>query len=271
MKDDWAVSAQNWHNITAPLRPSAGELALITRYLQSFGSGPESQVLVLGATPEYWHLPWPESACVKAVDSSPAMLEKVWPGPDNTAFHGDWCQLPLAGNSQDMVLLDAGLCLLPWPADQARVVHEIARVLKPGGLCIIRLLVLPASPQSPAQVYAAVRAGQVPDLSHLRLQLWMATQASTGKAATNQDIWWGMKTEFGSWSELATYLNYDPAHLEQFGERRLTLTFPIFEFATLADYELLFCGPPKAFCLEEIFWPDYPLGDRCPTLVLRKT
>jgi len=273
MSDNWAVSAQNWHQVKAPLRPAKGELSLITHYMEQLAESTGlEQALVMGTTPEYFHLPWPANTRVCAVDSSPAMLGKVWPGPPNTAIRGNWLDLPLAGCSQDMVLLDAGLCLLSWPDEQARVMHEIARVLKPGGVWIIRLLVLPRNPQTPEQVYQAVRDGSIENLSYLRVHLWMALQAQNGRAATNQDIWGGLKKAFGSWTALATLMNChaDYLYLHRFAEIRLTQAWPVFEFATLEDYEKLLCTPLTGFTCEARFHPEYAMGDRCPTLVLRK-
>ena len=270
--DSWEVSSLNWHQIKPPMRPCEVELALITRRLtQQADSSGLNRVLVLGATPEYFHLPWPRHTRVSAADSSPAMLARVWPGAPDSTIEADWQKLPLANNSQDMVLLDAGLCLLSWPVEQTRVVSEIARVLRPGGLGIIRLLVLPAIPQSPAQVYTMIRRGLVPNLSHLRLYLWMALQSSNGRAATNQDIWGGLKKEFGSWAALAQAVQCDAHYLEQFAETRLTQAWPQFDFATQTDYADLFRQPAYGLAIEEIFRPDYPLGERCPTFVLRKT
>jgi SAM-dependent methyltransferase len=193
----WSYTAQTWDRIRPPLKPAGEDLQAITRQLACLETSPGHRtVLILGVTREYLSLLWPVDTSIFALDYSHVMFKTVWQGAPGTGILGDWRRMPIMDQSQQLVLLDAGLCLLPWPAGQQQVVREVSRVLGPGGLFIIRVLVMPAEPESISAVIQAVSDGDIPDLSHLRIRLWMAMQHESGKPATNRQFWYKLQEVF---------------------------------------------------------------------------
>jgi arsenite methyltransferase len=91
-------------------------------------------------------------------------------GAANIEFRlGDIEALPIADGSVDLVISN---CVINLAPDKAKVFHEIARVLKPGGRLAISDLVLeaplPPSVTSNADSYCACVAGAIPRAEYLQ-------------------------------------------------------------------------------------------------------
>ena len=78
----WAAIARQWKQLGPPLRPVAQDIGFYwnaaEKWVRERGA---PRVLLLGVTPELYHLPWPKGTDLLAVDRSQAMIETVWPGP----------------------------------------------------------------------------------------------------------------------------------------------------------------------------------------------
>jgi SAM-dependent methyltransferase len=265
----WSYTASTWERILPPLKPVAEDLRVITGYLGSAGQS-AGNVLILGVTREYLALPWPGDTSVRALDYAPVMLRTVWQGAAGTGILGDWRRMPVSSQSQQAVLLDAGLCLLPWPHGQEQVVREVARVLVPGGLFIVRVLVLPDVPETTAEVMEELEKGQIPDLSHLRIRLWMAMQHEYRKPATNRQFWYKLQEACRGRDDLASRCDTTVEYIGEINRKSLFEPERDYEFAALAQYIALFTDSSSGFEILEISTPTYKLGSRCPTFVLRK-
>lgn len=109
-----------------------------------------------------------ETGKVIGVDFSEAMLEKARKnvekmGYNNVYFRqGDIEDMPVGGNSVDVVISNCVLNLLP---EKDKIFHEIFRVLKPGGhFCISDIVLvgeLPDSLKEVAEFYAGCVAGAI--------------------------------------------------------------------------------------------------------------
>ncbi|MFM6987595.1 MAG: hypothetical protein ACKOXG_02850, partial [Arenimonas sp.] len=89
----WPKAARFWPRIGAPLRPVAEDLRFIESLLHE-RAGQPLRGLILGVTPEFERLPWPEGSRINALDRTPEMIEYVWPGRPEQAVLGDWRDIP---------------------------------------------------------------------------------------------------------------------------------------------------------------------------------
>src|SRR5690606_7261339 len=123
------------------------------------------RALILGVTPEIYHLPWPPGASVHAVDHTPAMIDAIWPGPRADVIEADWVDIPVGDASRDLVFCDGGLHLMPH-GQHSVFAATMSRIVSPGGLCLFRLFVPPGHEtgadhgESPEQVLDALMKGR---------------------------------------------------------------------------------------------------------------
>src|SRR5271155_1271552 len=87
----WGAIARQWDRLGAPLRPSAEDLdfftATVDEWSQQYGA---PRVLLLGVTPEIYHLRWPCGTHLLAADHTRSMIDSVWPGPAEQVILADW-------------------------------------------------------------------------------------------------------------------------------------------------------------------------------------
>ena len=263
----WPDIAGQWARVGPPLRPVAGDIAFFAEAVALAplpGKG-ALRTLILGVTPEIFVLAGSLGTDVVAVDHTQAMIDAVWPGPPGTAQLGEWTDLPLDAGSREVVFCDGGLHLLDHPAGQRALVENLARVLAPGGLAVLRLFVPPPEPEPVATVIDDLQAGRVADLNLLKLRLGMALQADPATGV-----------ELGRvWSEMATALpdpgriGWDPDDLRGIDSYQDS---PVrYHFVTVAEADRLFTVEPGGFERVSIRVPDYELGERCPTVCFRRS
>lgn len=108
------------------------------------------------------------SGKVIGIDFTPAMVKKARINADKLGFNnvefreGDIDDMPVAENIADVVVSNCVLNLVP---DKQKVIHEIYRVLKPGGHFSISDIVLvgelPKALQEDAEMYAGCVSGAI--------------------------------------------------------------------------------------------------------------
>lgn len=266
MKDNWQYSSTHWNQLGSPLRPAAEDQAFLQMQIADIiKTDVLENVLILGATPEYFHLSWPTAVNVRAADLSMFMLQTVWPGPQTNVICADWLCLPLAANSQDIVLLDGGICLLSYPQAQARLIQEVQRILRPGGHWYIRLFVLPEQSESVQEVLYAVDSGAISQINVLKLRLWVAMQAESGEPVGNHEYWQKLRAYWPDFSVLAARLGLDVQQLLLASE---TKDYRYYHFSGLPEYLTMFTQQPGGFELSATAIPGYIEGRLCPTVVL---
>jgi SAM-dependent methyltransferase len=267
--DDWQVPAATWQKIyRPPLLPDEPELALIRRWLQQVSTQTRTlDALLLGVTPEYCTLPWPQQGSLLALDHSQSMIDKLWRGSPEQVLCADWLDMPLPAGSRNFALCDGGLCLQAYPHAQLGMVQALARVMAPRGVAIIRCFVLPQKTESLARVLDELGAGNINNLSELQLRLWVVLQQSRTEGVTSRQFWDSVTAAIPDRMHLARMLGTDAPVLQKAsaaaGARR-------YYFTDLREIITWFSVDPGGFALEEILVPHHALGEHCPSLVLRR-
>jgi SAM-dependent methyltransferase len=265
----WLEIARHWHQVGPPLRPSVQDIGICTAAVQRWAATHGApRALILGVTPELYHLPWPAGTQLSAVDHTPSMIEAVWPGPRSAVLCANWTELPLDTASRDLVLCDGGLHLLSHPHAHQQLVRALRRIIAPGGLCIFRLFVPPVQREMPEAVLRDLLAGGIANLNILKLRLGMALQETSEGGVQLAQVWDALRQAAPDFSELAARLGWSLDHLLAIDTYRDCSSR--YHFLGIADVDRLFTEQPGAFTFVSLKVPQYELGNRCPTIVFRR-
>jgi SAM-dependent methyltransferase len=261
--------ARVWEFVGPPLRPSPEDVLIVAGavklWIREHGA---PRAMILGVTPELYEFLAPLSADVLAVDRNPAMIQTVWAGPPGSAIRADWTRIPEPAASRDIIICDGGLSLLEYPTGIAELVEQCRQILAAGGLCIVRPFVRPDTREEPAAVLADALAGQVPDLNALKLRLWAALQQNPTDGVRVHDVLRTVNDMDPDLESLGNRFGWAPremAVLEAYRDSPSRYFLP-----SVSEVSQLFCESPGGFEMVSATSPDYPLGDRCPTVVFRK-
>ena len=267
--DRWQENARRWQHLGPPLRPSAQDIGFNSDIVQEWGRHHGTpRVLLLGVTPEIYNLPWPEGTSFLAVDHSQAMIDAVWPGPKEATQCIDWFSLQLPDNSRDIVLCDGGLPLIAYPHKQQQLVRILQAILSDQGLCILRLFVPPPQQESPDAVLSDLLEGKISNLNILKLRLGMSLMKSTAEGVAVGMIWQLIHEVAPDLERLASRIGWSVEHMLVINAFRGSADR--FYFVTVTQVTDLFCDNPGGFEVHRLRVPSYDLGERCPTIVLKR-
>ncbi len=266
----WAEVARKWGLIGPPLRPAPEDVRFceeaVGDWVRTHGA---PRVLLLGVTPELYHLPWPEGTDFLAVDRTQAMIEAVWPGPKTAVRCAEWLEMALPADSRDIVLCDGGLNLLAYPGEQRRLVEILAGVLAEEGLCILRLFVPPARYESSDEILRDFVDGEIPSLNILKLRLWMSLQKSAEEGVELSRLWRTIERVAHDLEWLAGKIGWPTDHMLAVNAYRDSAAR--YHFGTLQQVAEMFCGDPGGFETVTVDEPQYERGQQCPTVVFRRS
>ena len=268
----WSRAALVWNQLGSPLRPVEADLIPVRGGLASWCAehpGKAPRGLVLGVTPELYRLPWPDRQLVRAAERTPEMVSHVWPGDAAQVLNADWTDMPLQSAGVDIALCDGGLHLLDHPHGQRRLFTVLADAVAPGGLLILRLFVPPTRRETADDVLAALFAGDIGDMNRLKMRLSMALQDSPEAGVALHTVWRTLRDAAGDWPRLARLVGWDLEHLQAIDTYRDSTARKhyIDEPTTLGLVDEAADG---AFEPVGRYEPGYPMGERCPTVVLRR-
>jgi len=137
-RDHFSSIVPNWAHLGPPLRPAPDDSAVVQRVVAGLGGA--AHAVVLGLTPEIIACDWPADVQLSAVDHSPPMIQALWPPakcpPQSEVILGNWCAMPFASDSIDLVAGDGCYVLQTYPDGYASLTQEVGRVLKPGGVFV---------------------------------------------------------------------------------------------------------------------------------------
>lgn len=230
----FSALASLWDVVAPPLRPSAEDLQVYSRYVNG-------RVLVLGATQELLAL----SPTSVAVDLCAEMVARV----RGRAVLGDWCAMPLEDASVDSVLGDGSLSAVGGHDARRRALQEVRRVLTPGGRVTLRTYTRADSPG----------ACELRSINAMKVHLWGQVAREDGTVHLDE-VW-------RAWSELPTETQsaFSPeavASLECYRGSAAAYWVPTEEallaFVTSSRFRVVASHRPTS----------YELAERCPILTL---
>ena len=265
----WQEASRQWQHLGPPLRPSPQDIEFfedgVQEWIHHYGT---PRVLLLGVTPELYSLPWLEGTSFLAVDHSQAMIDAVWPGPKEAALCTDWLSLQLPESSRDIVLCDGGLHLLAYPWEQQQLVHILRDILSDNGMCILRLFVPPAQRESSDAVICDLLEGKITSLNILKLRLGMSLMENVAEGVELGKVWRLIHGVAPDLKGLAAKIGWSLEHMLAINAYRGSTAR--YYFVTVNQVTELFCINPGGFEVHGLRVPSYDLGERCPTIVLKR-
>jgi SAM-dependent methyltransferase len=254
--------AARWKLVGPPLRPTEPDLEAFRRCI----SRAPSSVLILGVTPELFHLGFPASTRVQALDASQEMIGHVWPGSADSAHLGSWTDPPWSKESFDLVICDGGFGLLP-PSAQAKLLSQVDDLLSPGGQFVVRLF----APQGKTGTLSAIRndllSKNIPSLDALKLRLWGALQTSSEEGVSPRHVVAHIDEFSGGARSLETLLDWPLDHLLALDVHR---TSEVRYHLVDAQQLVALASSTTALRLQSTEIPAHPFGECCPVVSLLK-
>jgi SAM-dependent methyltransferase len=265
----WPDIARMWEQVGPPLRPAAPDIAFLKEEIDSWVRDKGAlRALILGVTPELYHLPWSEGTDILAVDNTQSMIDTVWPGPRTSVMCDDWTTMSLSAGSRDIAMCDGAINLLEYPHEHLQLAQTLHRVIAPDGLCILRLFVPPEEREEPDMVLQDLLDAKIPNLNQLKFRLWMALHEDVSRGVEVRRVWDAIHRVAPDFGRLASRIGWSLDHLSAINTYR---DCPArYHFLSVDDVCHLFCESPGGFALETVHVPTYELGQQCPTVVLRR-
>ena len=135
----WEDRSRHWGKIGPPLNPNQ---EIIDAFVQLIPT--TSKILLLGVTPQVANT----YNYVTAVDFSPPMIERVWPGNTETkhAYQDNWLTVDLSEEPFDGIIGDGSINMVGYPNDIRTLFERCYHWLKPGGRFAMRFFTRPDLP-----------------------------------------------------------------------------------------------------------------------------
>lgn len=224
--------------------------------------------MLMGVTPEFYHLPWPEGTDLIAVDNNTNMIHAIWPGPMEMTRCMDWLDMDFPESSRDIAYLDGGLTQLSYPHQQRVLAQRLHRILSDGGLIIFRLVAPPTPPETLQAIVEAAHRGEIKNVQVFVLRLMVAMQNSAAEGMTKSSLRTALESIYPDIHELCESLctpdNQNNLRAVTHGlESR-------FHFVSVDEVVDLFCNQVRGFEVLELRYPSYEMGHMCPTLILQR-
>lgn len=267
----WDKFGSDWSLIGPPLRPCSEDNEIMERLIARWDQVariPAPQAVLLGVTQEIVSMKWPEKTHLLAFDREPGMIRSLWPQhrlSNAAALCANWLSLPLVDGSADIVVGDGSLSLLAFPGEYRELARELARVLAPGGLVVLRLYVVPDVPDSMDEVFRELWAGMIGNFNTFKWRLAMAMLDPADYGVTVSDMWEVWQTRIDCAEGLSDALGW-PLPVIRMIERYRGCTATRYSFPPLASVREAF---EPFFTLDEVVFPSYQDGRRYPTVCFR--
>ena len=263
------MKVQFFLQIPPPLRLSDQDVQMYTNAVKEcLDKTAQPRVLVMGATPEFFSMPWPDKTDLLAIDRSELMLRELWPGPTGNTVCEDWTQMSLEDASRDIALCDGGLIMLDYPDQLDRLVGELARVLAVGGLFTTRAFVSGTVTEDAALVMSDFLDGRISNSSILKLRLAIALTPDSTTGVLLHDVWKFYHDSIPgdcSLSELTGWSNDELQFIEAYKNSDERYRFP--DVDELCD---TFCKSTGEFECISIQIPDYELHEHMRVVTFQR-
>ena len=267
-RNHWGGRENTWHLLRPPLRPGPTDIGYLRETIRDWQrqEGRSPRLLLLGVTPEVYHLAQAEGAPLLAADLSPEMIRIVWPGSRKAVICAEWTRLPLQEGSRDIASCDGGFILLQGNP-QADFVRSMRRVLSTRGRLLLRIFMTRTPPEKPEEILSDLKDGQVGSVHEMKLRL-MSCDHGGANGISGQEIWRRVHEEVPDLAKLASKLGWQEGSLKTLESMKDS---GIVYFQPTHDEVLKrFTADPGGFRLLRIEKPAYPRGDQCPTYVFER-
>lgn len=195
------------------------------------------------------------------------MIQSVWTTdtPRSMVVQGDWCHLPVAAGSVDTVMGDGCFTTMGFPEGYRQVLIAISHALKPGGIFSMRFFASPVVAEKTDKVFADLYAGAIGNFHIFKWRLAMSLLDRKTWNIPVERIWQSWHDAVAAPDDLARQLGWSPIAVRTIDVYRDSPA--IYSFPALpALLEVLM----EYFDELGRFTPTYELGNRCPTIILRK-
>ncbi len=255
MSDHWPKHARGWSLVGPPLRPCADDIEIA---LHEVSLASPRDTLVLGVTPE---LIATMPGAIVAVDREPAMIDALFePAPDRRALVGEWLALPLPDASIDVAVGDGGCSVFAFPGEYRAFAAELARVLRPDGLVVLRLFAF--QPETLDDVRAALPSIGSFDALKWRIAMAIQSPERSVQVSAIRDAFDALVPDRAALAARTGWRREVIDHIDIYRDSPARYSFPTLdEVREVLAPELVEVS---------VTTPRYELGDRCPTLTLRR-
>jgi ubiquinone/menaquinone biosynthesis C-methylase UbiE len=268
----WEKHARQWAYLGPPLRPSLSDIQRTATWVNDIAASNIHMlsVLLLGVTPELATICWPENTRLFIIDNNAAMIKLVLPTTGLSVkpitLVANWLKLPLASSSINIVIGDG--CYNALQEKQYDILtKEIKRVLKFNGCFIMRFFIKPETNDSIEMIQDDFISGKINNFHVFKWRLSMALQNTFEQGICLNDIWNEWNNKFKQISDsLAEQLQWSKQTIHTMDNYKNVNAF--YTFPTLRETSAKLHG---YFIEQQIHKPDYTLGERCPTLMLKPT
>lgn len=269
-QDHWNEHARQWAHIGPPLRPTCEDITGIKDRLRALVGTPQGDAtaLLLGVTPELAHLALDALQLrLIAVDRSLPMIRNIWATPSSHSLivQGDWRQLPVASSSVVVIVGDGCFTTLEFPEGYRQVLSAISHALKPDGILSMRFFVSPDLAEEPAKVFTDLHEGAIGSFHIFKWRLAMALLERGTWSIPVHRIWQVWRDTISTSEDLERRLGWLESEVRTIDVYRDA--HAIYSFPPLTVLREILS---EHFTVVASFTPAYELGDRCPTIILRK-
>ena len=264
----WRGFAAAYRDLGPPLAPGSEDCRFMEQVAQDWAGrhpGERLRALLLGVTPRLARMAWPPASFLIAADRSLEMIGSVWPGNIASvrgAIQADWLALPMPERSLDMVAGDGSPITLRYPNDHRALARAMRATLRTGGTMALRAFVRPAVREDPDEVVAELPRHAT--FHQFKLRLLMAMQPSPEEGVhldTVHRFWTACHIDRAALAFETEWRREEIDTIDRYRGLDDVYTFP-----TLEELQSVL---GEFFSETSVFVPSYPMGECCPTLVMR--
>ena len=266
----WERHSIQWRHIGVPLKPSDSDsnfmLESITHLIGNCSN--RFVVGVLGVTPEVIQLKWPSQVDVEAFDHSSGMIDSVWqPNVNNPSrvTHAFWQTLPIENESLDAIVGDGSFNVLLSLGTYIEVLTELHRTLKPNANIIVRCFIRPLVTEKIEAIIKDVNNNKIESFHALKWRIAMMLADNNKSTVAVNEIYACFERHFKDRNELMKKSSWLPDVINTINAYKNSPT--IYTFPTLDIFRGVI---DNLFTIEKVFYGEYELSDKCPTLILKK-
>lgn len=265
--DDWQKTDLKTMKVRPPFSPSPDDgRIMLNMTAPALAARAQSAVLVLGVTPLVVQLGWPAGTTITAVDASPGMIASTWqphPTLPSEVTCASWQDLPFEAGTFDAVVGDGSLNSVPSLDAYRAILDQMARVLKPDGMLVLRFFLGPEPAETPERVITLAREGAFPTTAAFRLRFaFSLTGENSGVplSAMHQAFDALVPDRDGLAAETG-WPRADIDRIDMDKDSRVRFTFPTqAKLASLCD---------GVFSIARMERGNYTQSDYCPTVLFK--